>query len=199
MTATSTTPSGLNRRRPPSVVSSGRRRTAVLTLALLMLLSSASAAERPGAASANPSIDQYVERVPSSGGDRDPRARPDSGDGGVSPEVRRRIREDGGADAAQLEEIVSSSALGAPDSTARSGRGGDSTPGPGSGRGGSKPGSGGGSGSDESRPSALEAVVTAGAHDTGNSFTWLVAGIVALSAAMAAAALARRRSGPHRR
>lgn len=162
----------------------------MLTLALLMLLSSASAAEQAGAAT-NPSIDQYVERVPSSGGDRDPRGRDRSGGGGVSPEVRRRIQADGGVDAPQLEEIVSSPALGAPDGTARGGRDEESR----RGSGGSKAdGSRSGSASEGSRPTALEAVVTAGGHDTGSSFGWLIAGIVALSAAMAAAALARRRS-----
>src|SRR5215208_4103253 len=92
---------------------SGRRRTAVLVLALLMLLSS-TAAVNLAEASTNPSIDQYVESVPSAGGDRSPQGQPHSNAGSLPPNVRERIRSQGGSDAAQLETIASSPALGAP-------------------------------------------------------------------------------------
>jgi hypothetical protein len=61
-----------------------------------------------------PSIAQYVEMVPTSKGSH--RLRRDSHRSRLAPEIRRRIRSRGGADAAALEEIVSSAGMGAPKS-----------------------------------------------------------------------------------
>src|SRR4051794_13293935 len=80
---------------------SGRGRTAVLVLALLMLLSS-TAAVNLAEASSNPSVDQYVESVPTAGGDKPPPAQPHGNVGTVPPKVRDRIRAQGGSDAQQL-------------------------------------------------------------------------------------------------
>lgn len=170
-----------------------------------MLLPAAAAAQFDP----NPSVDQYVESVPSAGG-----GTPPSSSGGrpqrvaVPGSIRRDIRERGGSDARQLNRIVSSPELGAPDSAPATtggatgggdGAGGTDSQGQGSGRGDGRTGSGTGKGTTQptggepSRPSAISAAVGAGSHGDGTAYGWLIAGIVAVSAAVAAVALSRRR------
>jgi hypothetical protein len=64
------------------------------------------------------SIDQYVEQIPTSRGSRV--AGVGSGKGEpLAPEVRRRLREEGGPDAEALEQIATSLAYGAPEQPLR--------------------------------------------------------------------------------
>jgi hypothetical protein len=144
----------------------------VLTLvALLMILP-------PVAGAANPSVDQYVESVPSASG-------PGPGDGGddggpthghattLPPATRKAIRAEGGSDAGALEAIASSPALGAPD-----------TGGARSGSGAKAPRAG------ASTKPAAAATVDGG----GSSVAVLAAGLILLTVVACGTALARRRS-----
>jgi hypothetical protein len=72
----------------------------------------AAQAQEPGAGS--PSVDQYVESVPT-GTDRAAQAPPATAEPRrASPRVRRALRRDGGSDAAALERVVTAPQLGAP-------------------------------------------------------------------------------------
>ena len=139
-------------------------------VALLMLL-------QPDAGVANPSVDQYVESVPTAGGSPAPGGRPAQ----LPAAVRDRIRSEGGADAATLQAVASSPALGAPASA--SGTGGHS--------GGSKPDRSGTAGEPDSPVTA--ATTTAVPDGGGSSVPVLAGGLILLTAAGAGMALARRR------
>ena len=121
----------------------------------------------------DPAVDQYVESVPTSGGD--PRK---PGGGGLPPGVKRQLEREGGADAAALEAVASSGALGAPASDGRR-------------RASKADASDSGS---NPRPSALEALTSAAVSDDGSAGGWLIAGLALLTVALAGTALARRRS-----
>jgi hypothetical protein len=132
----------------------------------------------PAAAGANPSVDQYVESVPTGDGGT-------SGGGGAKPEggtlpqrVRDRLQEEGGSDAAQLEAVATSPALGAPAAgkPAPTTRRDDATP-----------------RADAPKPSALDAATTAAVDNGGAPIGVLVGGMLALTAIAGAAAFARRR------
>jgi hypothetical protein len=150
----------------------GRVSALVVALALLTIVAPAGAAV-PGTGASSPAVDQYVESVPTAGGD--PRK---PGGGGPAPGVKRKLEGEGGADAAALEAVASSPALGAPDSDGRRRASradiADS---------GSNP-----------RPSALEALTSAAVSDDGGAGGWLIAGLALLTVALAGTALARRRS-----
>jgi hypothetical protein len=137
----------------------------------------------PPAAGANPSVDQYVESVPTGEGDTN---EDDHGDGKAHPlpsHLRDRLRDEGGSDAPQLEKLATEPALGAPavpraedDREAGGGRGDDA------GR------------AEPARPSALDATTAAAVDGAGNTMEILLAGVVLLTAAAAGLAFARRRS-----
>jgi hypothetical protein len=187
--------------------SGGRRRSSrrtgfgVLTLVALLIVLP------PAARAANPSVDQYVESVPTADGDtigggnggvgggRTTRDHANPGPTRLPHSVRQRIRSQGGSDAATLETIASSPALGAPDSVPASDSGG------GSGRGRSRSGGGGGGSggngngnvADEKPPSAIKAATAAAVDGGGGSMGVLAGGLILLTAAGAGIALARRR------
>lgn len=188
------------RRGLPFIPAAGRVPLAVVALVVLMILPpAATAAPGDGTDPSNPSLDQYVESVPSSHGDH----RPPRGGGGAKPghlstSVRRRIHAQGGSDSRQLAAVATSPALGAPGSyPSRSGSGGGKA---GSARGGaSSPGGGSSDGgaaavAEERAPSSLSAVTAAAAHGDGSSIGALVIGLVLISALAGGLALARRRS-----
>jgi hypothetical protein len=135
-------------------------------------------------ASANPSVDQYVESVPSVGGTPPPGTSPRSpgGAGALPPDLQRRIDASGGTDARQLEAVVTSPALGAPAPRERAeaarARGGAPAP----------------SASEPARPAAIKAAIGAGSHGDGTPFGWLLAGWLATTAVAILAAVLRRRS-----
>jgi len=147
-----------------------------MVLALLSLAASASAAAAPAAGASNPSVDQYVERVPSAGGDGAPRENPRSGGGeGLSPSVQRQL-DQAGRSAEALEAIAGSPALGAPDRPADSGAKPDPAP-----------------PEMSSDPSPFDAVTSAATSGDGGASGWLIAGLALLTAALAGTALARKR------
>jgi hypothetical protein len=144
-----------------------------------------------GADPSNPSVNQYVESVPSSHGGQPPSGGGSSPSSHLPASVRHRIAAQGGADAKQLESVATSPALGAPSAPNADGGGkGKSNR---SGTGGT--GSGGAaSAADERSPSAISAVATAATGGNGDSVVILVAGLALITALAAAIALARRRS-----
>jgi hypothetical protein len=170
----------------------------VLALVVLMILPPAATAAT-GADPSNPSLDQYVESVPSSHGGGPPTGRPSRGH--LSDSVRQEIVRRGGADAKQLEAVATSAAFGAPTSTASHGTSGASATG-GSGGGtasGTSGHAGNGSGGTPSpsggqRPSGLDAITTAATSGDGSSVGVLAAGLLLIAAMAAGTAFARRRS-----
>lgn len=151
----------------------------VIALVLLMGLPAV------GSAASNPSLDQYVESVPSAGGGG-------NAPGGSAPQashlpapVQHQIDAQGGSDAKALQALAGSPAAGAP--AQAPGRGGSAAGG--SGRsGGSSSGSGGKSGS---RPPTA-AIDTASANGDSSHLGWLVAGLVIVTLAIGGAGLMRR-------
>jgi hypothetical protein len=143
----------------------------VALVALLMLL-------QPAAGMANPSVDQYVESVPTADGHL-PAA--GGGSGGRSADVpaaiRGRIRAEGGSDAATLEAVASSPTLGAPASGSGRARSGSTR-----------------AGAAGKPPSTAAAATVAAVDGGGNSIAVLVGGLILLTAVAGAVALARRRS-----
>jgi hypothetical protein len=152
-----------------------------------------------GADPSNPSLDQYVESVPSSHGDKTPPA--GSSRGHLSSSVSHEIAKRGGADAKQLEALATSPALGAPTSTAT-----PSSPGVAGSRGGQTgrtPGGSGGSARGAARaplaigartPSGLHAIATAATSGEGSSIGLLAGGLVLITALLGGTALVARRN-----
>ena len=170
----------------------------MLVLTLLMLLPATPATVARAATS--PSIDQYVESVPTSRGDRTPQTQPGRGRD-LPDDVQRQIRDEGGSDAGKLAAVASSPALGAPSAGSSGDAGGSETGKRGGGdrdRSGGGPGDGvrgGGGSSGAERPSALTAAAGAPSHGDGTAFGWLIGGLLVITGVAAGAALARRRSG----
>ncbi|HEY0633518.1 MAG TPA: hypothetical protein VGC98_15785 [Thermoleophilaceae bacterium] len=173
----------------------------MFALVVLMILPPAATAAS-GADPSNPSLDQYVESVPSSHGDKTPPG--GSSHGRLSDSVRHKIAKQGGADAKQLQAVATSPTFGAPTSTATQSSSG--TAGSSAGRGGSSAG-GSGSGSsaggaraplaiDERAPSGLHALATAATSGEGSSIGLLVGGLVLITALLGGTALAARRNHP---
>jgi hypothetical protein len=79
----------------------------------MLALPTAALAQAPGEISPDPSVNQYVESVPTSKG-----SRPSTGGGAkgakLPPAVQRRIEEQAGADAADLSAIATDPDAGAP-------------------------------------------------------------------------------------
>jgi hypothetical protein len=151
---------------------------------VLMILPPAAMAGS-GADPSNPSLDQYVESVPTSHGDPPPAGR--SGNGRAStPQlpaaIRQRIVAQGGSDATQLERAGSSPAWGAP--ATRAVPGGRSARGGGRARG----------AVEQDRPSLLSSLAN-GATEGGSGGTGaLVAGLLLVTGAIGGTALVRRRT-----
>jgi hypothetical protein len=167
----------------------------VLAFVVLMILPPAATAAS-GADPSNPSLDQYVESVPTSHGD------PPGGGGStrghistahLPASVRHQIAAHGGRDATQLEAIATSPAFGAPADAVASTTGGSGAT-----------GAGGGSAqrpspqrppltSADHRPSGIDAVASSATSADGSSMGLLLGGLVLIAALAGGMALARRR------
>jgi hypothetical protein len=182
-----------HRRRGPSGRAFSRIPVAVLAFVVLMLLPPAATAAS-GADPSNPSLDQYVESVPTSHGDPPPGG--GSTRGHISTthlpaSVRHQIAAHGGRDATQLQAIATSPAFGAPaDAVAST-----------SGRPAGSPGSGSGAARRSppeapaaSRPSGVDAFTTAATHGGGGSVGVLAIGLVVITLMAGGIALSRRRA-----
>jgi hypothetical protein len=148
-------PSGRRKRRLPFGT---RVAVPVVALALLTILPPAGAT----AQSRDPAVDQYVESVPRSDGDDPGGSEPRSGGGDLPSGVAREVERAGGDDAAALAAVASSPALGAPKTHRRPAQGAET----------------------ETDSSALEASIGAATHDDGGSLAWLIAGVIAVTAAI---------------
>jgi hypothetical protein len=164
----------------------------VLAFVVLMILPPAATAAS-GADPSNPSLDQYVESVPTSHGGPPPshgsiRDGSTSQRGHLPASVRHRLAASGGSDAKQLEAIATSPSFGAPttSSAPRSGGTKDGGSGTGGGTGARQPGGSG--------PSGLDAFTTAATHGGGSSVAVLLAGLVLITLLAGGTALARRRA-----
>jgi hypothetical protein len=186
-------------RRGPSTAAVRRIPIAVLAFVVLMILPPAATAAS-GADPSNPSLDQYVESVPTSDGSPPPGG--GSSQGHLSDSMRHRIAVHGGSDARQLEAIASSPSLGAPvSSAATTANGGSGSSSAATGTGSAKGGHGGDRRSGarpapaaaDHRPSGLEAVANSAAHGDGSSMGLLLVGLVTITALFGGTALARRR------
>jgi hypothetical protein len=162
----------------------------VFAFVVLMLLPPAATAAS-GADPSNPSLDQYVESVPSSHGGQPPPG--GSSHGRLSDSVRHKIARQGGADAKQLQAVATSPAFGAPTSSATA----SSSRSSGSSSGGSAGGAGSTAGpslkTEENQPSGLHAIATAATHGEGSSTGLLIGGLLLITALVGGTALARRR------
>lgn len=126
----------------------------------------------------SPSIDQYVESVPTTRGSKPP---PQGGGGGgaeLPADLRRRIEQQAGADAEDLAAIAGDPGLGAPERQAAGGAGNRAKAAP------------DGAGEKGALGSATEAVRDSGG---GGGMLFLLGGALATAAAVGGAALARRR------
>ena len=141
--------------------------------------------------SSSPAAEQYVERVPTAGGPRPSSGDRKGGAGKLPPEVREKLREQGGADADDLGAIATEPGLGAPQAPAN---------------GGSKPRAGGDGGSGSAAPSSpvssadrgrkgtIEGITDAAFGGESQDTTLLVIGLLAMTAVVAGFGIARRRS-----
>jgi hypothetical protein len=173
----------------------------VLAFVVLMILPPAATAAT-GADPSNPSLDQYVESVPTSHGD------PPSGGGSthghittstgrLPASVRHDIAAHGGPDAAQLQAIATSPAFGAPATVVRSSTGtGTGT--------GATAGDSGGSQAQKTpaaparaghRPSGIAAIANSATDGEAGSTGLLLVGVLLISALLGGTALARKRYG----
>jgi hypothetical protein len=143
----------------------------VVALVLLTILPPVAAA----APVKEPAVDQYVESVPRADGGNDAAPRQDRE---LPPSLEEQIQQTGGEDAAALEAVAESPALGAPAER----RGG-----------GDRESKAAIRAQSRSEPSTLDAVASAASGD-GNSGAWLLAALAVLTATLAGAAVARRRS-----
>jgi hypothetical protein len=132
----------------------------------------------PAAASGeDPAVDQYVERVPTAGGDGAPVDERRPGRAELPARIKRRLESAGGEDAVALEAVAASPALGArpaSDLRARPARG----PRP-----------------KREPPSALRAAARAPLHADAGTIALLLAGLALVTIAVGAAALRSRRAG----
>jgi hypothetical protein len=157
----------------------------LVLLALVALLPATASAQAPGEGP-NPSLDQYVESIPTRSGTSRTRDRPPGERGRLSGEARRRLEREAGRDARALEDVTTSPSLGAPpqrrgDPRRRDGAAGGRTAGE-SDRRAAEP-------QRSAVPSAIDATL-----EGGSSTTLLLALLAATAAGMGALALARRRS-----
>lgn len=140
--------------------------------------------------SPSPSVDQYVERVPTAEGPKPSAAGPKYKRNAKLPEnVRERLREEGGEDAQALEDITTAAGLGAPGPPQGEREAGGAprrgSPVPGGTPSRAVPGDGTGKGT-------VPAIAGA-AFGSGSATALLVGGLLLTTAVMGAAALSRRR------
>ena len=158
---------------------------ALLALTLLMALPSLAWA-------GNPSLDQYVESVPTGHGNG-PSHHGGSSSATQLPEAtRRQIEQQGGSDAPALEAVAGNPALGAPDSAGKAGHGAGS----GKRTRNAKPGGSAPTAAGTASPSALDAATTAATGGDDSSGAILLVALALLTLVAAAVALARRRQQP---
>ncbi len=154
--------------------------------------------------SPSPSVEQYVERVPTAEG-----AKP-SGNGTYKPgrplpeKVRKRLREEAGADAQALEDVATAEGLGAPASS-EEGSGSGGAPAGGSGgqddQRGDRPQRDDGAAAppvaatDDGGKGTVPAIADAAFGTDSDSTPLLLVGLLLTTAVMAGAAVARRRAG----
>lgn len=142
----------------------------------------------------NPSLDQYVESVPTGHGNGPAHGGPGGGGSGGSAlpqDTRRQIERQGGSDAGALEAVAGDPALGAPEASAKARRGaGTDKPGARN----AKPGGSAPTAAGTASPSTVDAVTSAATGGDGSAAPWLLLGLALLTAFAAAAALVRRRS-----
>lgn len=152
-----------------------RRAVGVLGVVMLMPVPAAASAQSAGEAP-NPSVNQYLESVPRARGGKPATGKTDRKANEVPTEVRRKLAEEGGADAAALDAITRSGRLGASPRASVP----DGEP--------ARPGAG-----DKiaSEPSAVRAASTAAGE---GSARWLLAGLAAIAVAAGVLALRRRRA-----
>lgn len=151
-------------------------------MALLLLTFVAPAqASVPAAGASDPAVDQYVESVPTAGGDPEPKTK--SRSGGEPPAgAQGEIEPGGDADVEALEAVEESPELGAP-AVERGKKRRDTSDS-------AEPAS-------EHRPSTVDAVSSAAVSGDGNPGGWILGAVALLTAALGAAAFARaRRSKP---
>jgi hypothetical protein len=183
-------------RRGPSTPAFRRIPVTVLAFVVLMILPPAATAAS-GADPSNPSLDQYVESVPTSHGD------PPGGGGStrghistshLPASVRHQIAAHGGRDATQLEAIATSPAFGAPADAVASTTGRPSGT---SGAGNASPRHSTARpplASGDTRPSGVDAFTTAATHGGGGSTGVLAIGLVVITLMAVGIALSRRRA-----
>ena len=156
-------------------------------MALLLLTFVAPAqASVPAAGASDPAVDQYVESVPTAGGDPEPKKKSQSDgepSGGQPPAgAQEEIEPGASADAEALEAVEQSPELGAP-AVERDTKRRDT--------------SGSAERASEHRPSTVDAVSSAAVSGDGNPGGWILGAVAVLTAALGAAAFARaRRSKP---
>ena len=168
----------------------------MLAFVVLMILPPAATAAS-GADPSNPSLDQYVESVPTSHGDPPPgggfsHGHISSTRGQLPASIRHQLATRGGSDATQLQAIATSPAFGAPAAAVRS------TTGSGNGT-----RSRGGDGSRHAndaqpdgaahRPSGIAAIADSATQGDGSSTGLLLGGVALISALVGGTALVRRR------
>lgn len=140
--------------------------------------------------SPSPSVDQYVERVPTAEGPKPSAAGPKYKRNARLPaNVRQRLREEGGADAQALEDIATAAGLGAPEQPRGGTGGGSSGEGPVPGGTPSRAVSG-----ESAGKGAVPAVAEAAFGSGSTATALLVVGLLGTTIAVGAAALARRRT-----
>ena len=148
----------------------------------MLALPAAALAQAPGEISPDPSVNQYVESVPTSKG-----SKPSTGGGGkgdkLPPAVERRIEREAGADAADLEAIATEPDAGAP-AARKGGRDRSDTA----------------SGKREPAPevedkAALSAAAEATFGSDGGGLGLLLVGILGTTVLVGGFALSRRRAG----
>jgi hypothetical protein len=123
-----------------------------------------------------PAAHQYVESVPPAGGDRgdDPNEPAEP----LPADVQRQVQAQGGADAAALEAVATSPALGASRADKETENAAEN-------------------GSDVEGPSTARTAATAPAEGDSSTMAILLAGVAVVSVVAAGFAVARRRSRPH--
>lgn len=153
-----------------------------------LVLPSPAFAQSSGDLSSDPSVNQYVESVPTTRGSQPTTRRPGEKRQRLPPHVERKLRAEDPDVARQLEEIATSPSLGAPEAAsspdaARDGRGrrprGDERS---------------AARSDQEDRGGVSAAVEAAGMDGSGAMTVLLGGLLLTAAVVGGSALVRRRS-----
>lgn len=153
-----------------------------------LVLPSPAFAQRSGDLSSDPSVNQYVESVPTTTGSQPTTRRPGEKRQRLPPRVERKLREQDPDIARQLEEIATSPSLGAPGAGSTAGAGRE----------------GRGRGARDQRHTAaardrddrrgLSAAIEAAGVDGSGAMVVLLGALLLTTAVIGGAALVRRRS-----